>query len=120
MASKVEEATYEIQERLTAFAPQYEGLLDLGRLNMDGQAAEEVRVATAAFAQRIKLMNAALAANQALLADGHPNLELKESQPKAYDIIAENAMTVAAAFGLFHKPQQAETLKLDPGVVEPK
>lgn len=124
MATKVEEAGYEIEDLLAQFAPQLEGLRDLAMLNMSPLAKEEVTQSIKRYERRVKLLLDAKAKQADLLADGHPVMPSTPIDPAALASIRENAETVRLATATFISnalPEGAATqLNLQAGAVEKK
>lgn len=124
MATKVEEAGYEIDDLLKQFAPQLEGLKDLAMLNMSPLAKEEVTQSIKRYERRVKLLGETKDKLAAVLADGHPNMPPTAIDPAALTSIRENAETVRIASATFISnalPEgQASQLNMAAGPVEKK
>ena len=101
MATAVDAAIAEVDERLAVFAPQHEGLRDFGRLNLEALTQAAVTRAIADYDRRVALLTAARAALVAVRDDGHPDLPRREIDPVALADLQANLDTVAAARGIF-------------------
>jgi len=97
----VEAAIVEITEKLAEFAPQHEGLRDFTRLNLKEATQAEVAASLALYDTRVALLLAAKAACEALMADGHPDIAVREISGEAYADLTENDTTVHAAYSRF-------------------
>lgn len=117
--SAVDTAISEITTTLTTLAPQHEGLRDYARLNIEEATRREVTDALEDYDRRKQLLESAKAANQALVADGHPDLPLREISASALADLQNQLDTITAARGLFAS-NAATTLGLTAGTAEPK
>lgn len=115
----VEQAILEIKAKLAELAPQHEGLRDYARLNLKPETLEQVNLSIAQYDARVGLLMAALAALEALAADGHPELPAREVEQLVLDDLLENAATIEAALGKFELAK-ASTLGLDDDAPEEK
>lgn len=97
MATQVENAIKEITDLLAVFAPQHEGLRDYDRLNLNEDTHIEVRKSIAAYDRRESFLNAALAALNGLMADGHPDIPVRDISLSEYQDLQANAATIEAA-----------------------
>jgi hypothetical protein len=119
MATAVEAAIAEIDERLATFAPQHEGLRDYASLNIQPHTQEVVHTMIVKYDQRKALLDTAKAALQELMDDGHPDISTQEVESAVFDDINANALTIEAARKLFSSGA-ATALSLGSGKVEPK
>jgi hypothetical protein len=114
-----EQALTEINERLAAFKPQLEGLHDFARLNLADATQREIAVSTEAYDRRMGVLTRAKAALEALLADGHPELPVREINAAALLDLQTNASTIEAALAQFAS-NAASTITLTAGQTVPK
>lgn len=117
MATKVEEAIAEIEERQATFAPEHEGLRDYAALNLHDESRTPVNESVLAYDHRRDLLNVAKAALEALMADGHPDIPAKEVTKAVFEDLQTNAATIEAALKKF-RLAQASTLTIKPGTPE--
>ena len=117
--TEVEQAIAEILARLAEFAPVLEGLRDYQRLNLQPATQTEIADAIADYERRVAKLQATVAALQDLLADGHPDLPVREISQSALRDLQENASTIQAALAKF-ATNAATTLGLAGGAVEPR
>jgi hypothetical protein len=96
-----EQTIVEIDERLSVFVPQYEGMLDYDRLNIKPETKAVVAISIADYEQRMGLLRAAREALAALMADGHPNIDVREVEAAVLADLKENAATIEAALKQF-------------------
>lgn len=115
----VEQAIAEINTLLAQFAPEHEGLRDFARLNLQPETLNEINTSLANYDRRVGLLQAAKAACEALMADGHPDLPVREIPSTAFDDISANHTTVMAAFARF-APAPATAINVTPGEPENK
>lgn len=115
----VESAISEMQDLLVVFAPEHEGLRDFARLNLLEATQVDVRKSIINYDRREVLLNAAIAALQALMADGHPTLPVRHIDMTALNDLKANAATIEAALLRFDS-NAATDLTLTGGTVEPK
>jgi hypothetical protein len=119
MATAVEQAIAEIDERLATFAPQHEGLRDYASLNIQPHSQEVVHAMIVKYDQRKALLDTAKTALQALMDDGHPEIPVQEVEAAVLEDLAQNASTIEAALKRFSS-NAATALTLGVGQVEPK
>jgi hypothetical protein len=119
MATAVEQAIAEIDERLATFAPQHEGLRDYALLNIQPHTLEAVRTMITQYDERVALLNRAKDALQALMTDGHPDIPIQDIDASALDDLKENAKTIEAALTRFGS-NAATAMNLGVGKIEPK
>jgi hypothetical protein len=119
MATAVETASGEIAARLIVVEPQREGLRDYARLEMPSDALREVSLSIQQYDRRLSLMRAARDACEALMADGYPDLDVREIPDAAYEALRENAATIQAALAQFASGRATE-MHLTGGTPEPK
>lgn len=115
----VESAIAEINDRLTVFAPQHEGLRDFALLNLGDAAKREVLAEIVLYDRRVSLLIAAKSALSDLMADGHPDLPVREISPDAMADLQNNVSTIEAAAAKF-AAIVASNLSLVGGTVAPK
>lgn len=101
MATATEAARDEQAQALADMALEHEGMRDLAKLVTNETARREVEDAISDYDRRKGLLEAAKAANEALLADGHPNLDVREILDAAYKDIKTQQESVAAALAKF-------------------
>ncbi len=119
MATDVEKGIVEAQQELEAQAPESEGLDDLERLNIGSAALEEVEISRVEYARRMRLEEAFIAAGQALLADGYPDLPARSIPGQILAKLQDQAMTIEAALKKF-KPQPLTSLGQTFSAPQPK
>lgn len=119
MATAVTAALDEIAAKLTAIAPEHEGLRDLARLNLLPETMTEVRLSLDQYERRVRLLTAVRTPLELLLADGHPDLPPRAIGDAALQDIQANLDTITAARGQFMS-NAPTTLHLVAGPVEPK
>lgn len=117
--SAVGAAIVEIAETLDLIAPQHEGLRDYSRLNIQEATRREIMDALEDYERRRVLLEAAKAANQALVDDGHPDLPQREVSASALADLQDQLDTITAARALFQS-NAATGLGLTAGQAEPK
>jgi len=115
----VQQAIVEIQNLLAAFAPQHEGLRDFDRLDLKDATKAEIEASLALYDRRKALLEDALAKLEALMADGHPDIPVREISPVAFADLQDNTMTIEAAMARFAS-NAAATLELSGGEVTKK
>lgn len=116
----VEAAIVEIADKLAQFAPEHEGLRDFTRLDLKPETQAEVAASLANYDRRVGLLETAKAACEALMADGHPDLPVREIPASAFEDIAANHNTVMAAYARFSPAPEAATITVVPGQPEDK
>jgi hypothetical protein len=120
MVTQVDEARAEIAALLAEFAPILEGLRDYGRLNLKPETQTVVQQAIAAYENRVaKLVDLETAA-AALVADGHPEIPIKEVSELVYADIADQERTIQAAKSRFRPPEPASAFQFATGTTELK
>lgn len=117
--SKVEEAIVEMKAVLAQLEPEHEGLRDYAALNLEPSTKAVVLESIAQYDRRTQLIQAALTACDALVADGYPTLATREIGDTLYRDLVNNSQTIRAALAKFSSGR-ATGLALEPGVVEPK
>lgn len=117
--SAVTTAITEITTTLETLAPQHEGLRDYSRLNIQEATRREITDALDDYERRRVLLEAAKAANQALVDDGHPDLPQREVSASALADLQDQLDTITAARALFQS-NAATGLGLTAGQAEPK
>lgn len=124
--SAVDQARAEVAASLAEIAPAHEGFRDYADLNR-GQPGgllpatqEEVSKIILEYDQRRDLLTTALAALDALIADGHPVVPDVTIPEAAYKDLQANFETVQAALGKVKPIAQAATLGLTGSPPEPK
>lgn len=116
----VENAIAEIAALLAQFAPEHEGLRDYTRLNLQPDTQAEVAVSLANYDRRVGLLETAKAACEALMADGHPDLPVREIPASTFADIDANYNTVVAAYARFAPAPEAAVISVVPGTPEDK
>jgi len=119
MATAVEQALQEIVTKMAIVAPQHEGLRDYSRLNISPETRTEVTAAITVYDRRVTVMLAAKNALTALLADGYPDLDIREVSAAVLADLKENAATIEAALAQFGS-NQAAAIVSTAGPAEPK
>lgn len=117
--TSVDSALNEINERLTTFAPQHEGLRDFALLNLQEATKLEIDSSLKLYDRRKDLLDKAKAALEALKADGHPEIPVREISEAAFADLQGNTSTIEAAMARFAS-NAATTLALAEGRTEPK
>lgn len=115
----VAEAHADIVAALAAIAPAHEGLRDYARLNLSAATVTEVKASMAVYDKRVKALEVAKAAIEALLADGYPALEPRTVTDAVLTDLRANNATIAAALAQF-RPEGAAAITLTAGAPEPK
>jgi hypothetical protein len=119
MATAVEQAIAEIDERLATFAPQHEGLRDYFQLNLQEATKREISTAIDTYDRRVDRLTRARQALVDLMADGHPDLAVREISTTAFKDLQDNARTIEAALARFAS-NAAVGLNLEAGKTENK
>lgn len=101
MATAVDQAIIEIRAVLAQIALEHEGLRDDARLNLKPETMEEVNAEIVIYDRRVGLLKAALAANEALVEDGYPELSVRQVSEIVLEDLQENAASIAAALKKF-------------------
>lgn len=115
----VDSALTEINERLATFAPQHEGLRDFALLNLQEATKLEIDSSLKLYDRRKDLLDKAKAALDALKADGHPEIPVREISEAAFADLQGNTSTIEAAMARFAS-NAAASISLVSGTVEPK
>lgn len=115
----VDRAVVEITGLLAAFAPQHEGLRDFKSLNLKDVTKIEIENSLALYDRRQGLLEAALAALEALVTDGHPDIPVREISAVAFADLQDNTSTIEAAMARFAS-NAATSIQLVPGETVPK
>ena len=115
----VESAIAEIHERLATFAPRHQGLVDYYRLQLNPDTSADDALFIAIYDRRIDLLNRALTACQALMADGHPDLPLYQVSPSELADLKAHAAAIEAALTQFES-NAATSMAFTAGPIEPK
>lgn len=117
--TSVDAALIEIAETLAILEPELEGLRDYQRLNLHDDTRAVIVVAVADYERRQSLLLKSQRILTDLIADGHPNLDVREVAQAVYADLAENKATIDAALAQF-APNMAADLRLTAAAVEPK
>ncbi len=99
--TKVEEALDEINNRIAVFAPQHEGLRDYSLLNLAAPTRQEVQALIAVYDRRFGHLLRTKESLEQLMADGHPDLAVREVEFPILTELKENAATIEAALKMF-------------------
>jgi hypothetical protein len=116
----VEQAIVEIAGRLARFAPILEGLRDYGRLNLEPPARTVILERTDDYVRRIGFLEAAKAALEQLVSDGHPDMAVQHVNADVFADLSGNASTIEAALEQFDTAPIASGLNLAAGPPVPK
>lgn len=100
--------------------PQIEGLEDFARLNLKPETLPQVQSATVDFKRRLDLINAGLAALDALTQDNYPEVPERDVVQTVYEDLRENVSTIEAAFAKFEAIPEASKAEITPGTPELK
>src|SRR6187399_3308825 len=101
MATATDAAIVEQTKALIEIKPKLEGFEDYGRLNIADAAKPPVEDQRLFYSERKQLLEAAIAANEALMAHGHPDLPVAKAEAKAYASLQAQQATIAAALEMF-------------------
>lgn len=115
--TSVEAAIQEIDNVLSVLQPQLEGLRDFDRLNIDPDTHAIIQVAIGDYFRREQLLLTAKAALVNLVADGHPDIDVREIPQIIYKNLKDNVDTISAAFSKF-SPDKAVNLNINSGTPE--
>lgn len=129
VVADVSAAIAEIDAALTVITPQNEGLKDYARLDLQEDTRREIQEAIGDYDRRVQLLHAAklayqtladqaVAAVQALVNDGHPDLPQRQISPAAVADLQAREEAIQAARALF--VQQATQINPTAGAAEPK
>lgn len=113
--SAADTAVTELQTIRGTLAPQLEGLRDFQRLNLMAETQTEIELSLQQYVRRVGLLDAALDALLALIADGYPDLQVRAISETALADLRENASTIEAALSRFTGEGGATTLNLAAG-----
>lgn len=105
MATDVEKGIAEVRGALQTQAPESEGLDDLERLNIGSAALEEVEISRTIYGRRMTLEEAFIAAGEALLKDGYPNLPARAVPASVREKLQNQSDTINAALKKFNAAQ---------------
>lgn len=119
MATGVETGIAEATRELQTLTPESEGLDDLERLNIGSAALEEVEISRTEYARRMRLIEAYIAAGEALLRDGYPGLKARGVPALILAKLQDQAVTIEAALKKF-TPNSMVSLGQTFGDPEPK
>jgi hypothetical protein len=119
MATKVEDALVELEAALAVVMPMLEGLNDYNRLNIHDDSRVVVGDALNYYQTRVTLLQQAIAALEALLQHGYPELQKFEVSESILLDLQEQQTTITAALGQFGAKAPA-TLKVTVGTPVPK
>lgn len=119
MATAVETAITEITTHQGVVGPQYAGFVNLARLSLNADAQREDSFSIEQYKRRIELMRNAKIALEALVADGYPDLDVREIPDGAYEDILEQAKGINAALAQFSSGR-ATGITVTAGLPEPK
>lgn len=119
MATAVEAAIAEIDERLATFGPQYAGLKGFARLPMREDTLQDVNASIFQYEKRIQALNNAKVACAALMADGHPDLTIREISASEFADLKANADMIEAALARFDS-NAPTSFAFTAGAIEPK
>lgn len=117
--SKVDEALVEIQAQIDALEPQLEGLNDLDALDLGNEASNEISTAIQDYTRRQIRLNTAKVALESLVADGYPDMEVRQISADALADIQANVDTILAARAQFTS-EAASSLAMSAGPARPK
>jgi hypothetical protein len=116
----VEDAIAEIQTSLAEIDPQHEGLRDYAALDLQPETRAEIQTTIVIYDRRVNLLRAALAALEALVADGHPELPVRVIPEASYEDLVAQQETITAALAKFSAQPQAASLGITSEAPEPK
>lgn len=94
-------AIAELQEAVATIEPVIAGDVDLSKIGLDGDTAQAVNAAIVDFQRRLKLLVGAVAALQALVDDGYPNLANREVSVVTLKVLQDELARIEAALAKF-------------------
>lgn len=119
MATAVHAALDEVRAQLAEIQPEYEGLQDFRRLNLEPEAFQVVRGLESEYSARIGHLTRTAEALENLLINGYPTIPSVEVDPEVLNDLKANMETVQAAFKRFNLGT-AGSLGLSANAPEPK
>jgi hypothetical protein len=119
MPTAVDAAIAEIEAKLRDFEDPIEGFDDFDALDIQSTTESFVHDRQTVYQRRRGLLETALAALQALKADGHPEIPILEIPQEAYADLVDQQRTINAALARF-APNVATSMTFADGPVEPK
>lgn len=118
--SAVDDAIAELDALLDVLGPQYEGLKDYARLNLQPDSMAAVQVALVVYDRRVGLVATTRDMLVKLRTDGYPTITLPQVSPTVYADLQAQEATITAALGQFTSaPAAALNLSADAPEVKP-
>jgi hypothetical protein len=120
MATSVQAAVDELGAAIAAILPQFDGLNDLARLNLQPATVLSVKTALDYFGGRLTLLRAARASLQELLANGYPDVATFQVPAEVLAELRDDAQDIQAAVAKFKAAELAANLNLAASPPQPK
>jgi hypothetical protein len=116
--TKVEEALAEVIAELERIAPIREGLDDYNSLDLQKDSKKVVSDAILLYDNRIRALETAKSALEALLQNGYPDLDIPPVSQAVYNDLTGNRDTIESALAEFETVEEAQSLKIEWGTPE--